>query len=655
MNINPNNLLPSNPTPPTEQEPLDRENPSFAQRLFRPIQDTVERFPLQSWALILILLSSGVGFGATTLLLKLPKTPQCSRVFWPVASASMRLYCAQLSADERTVDSLLRAFELVASLPVVHPLHTEVERNIEEWATSILNLAEDEFQSGKLEEAIKTVKRIPDHVEAYKLVEDRIAHWQKTWQEGEEIFAAVESNLRKARWNDAFREGVKLLNVDNRYWATTKYDETVKNIQIAQEESRKLDTAFNIFRRGGIDNWIQAIAEAAKVPSTSYAYEEGQRLITKAKEKIGETIQKLINDKDWQTLSSVVGRLPEKSFSTEELNEWQILGSSGTDAQMGTLDGLNSAIATAERITDQNRPLYQVAQELIADWKTEVQDLTQLAQARQTAEPGTIEALNAAIAQAQMIPSSNTRYRDAKQDIANWTKQVQVTEDSPILNKAKELATSGNISDLQQAISQANLINRDRALYSEARKEIQGWQNTVETQEDQPILDQASALGNSQDYQSAINTASQIRSGRALYPEARKKIGRWQSEIQAQQNLQKAYAIAENRSPESLTSAIRLVNQIPSYTDAGSQRLQALNTWGYQLLSIAQEKASISSFSEAIRLARLIPQDSTAYSTAKDLISDWRRLLAPPPAPVAPPEPTLDSPAPELANPSSTP
>ena len=168
MNINPNNLLPSNPTPPTEQEPLVLENSSLAQRLFRPIQDTVERFPLQSWALILILLSSGVGFGATTLLLKLPKTPQCSRVFWPVASASMRLYCAQLSADERTVDSLLRAIELVASLPADHPLHTEVERNIEEWATSILNLAEDEFQSGKLEEAIKTVKRIPDDVEAYK-------------------------------------------------------------------------------------------------------------------------------------------------------------------------------------------------------------------------------------------------------------------------------------------------------------------------------------------------------------------------------------------------------------------------------------------------------------------------------------------------------
>ncbi|MFM7441551.1 MAG: chromosome segregation ATPase, partial [Snowella sp.] len=346
--------------------------------------------------------------------------------------------------------------------------------------------------------------------------------------------------------------------------------------------------------------------------------------------------------KDWQTLASTVERIPEGLFPAEDTNEWQLLGTAGSDAQSGTLEGIQSAISTAERIADQTRPLYTVAQELIQGWRTEETALTQLAKARQMAESGTVEDLTTAIAEAKLVPDSNPRYQDALRDINNWTKQIQIYEDKPVLAKAKELADSGNVGDLQQAIDQASSISRDRALYSEARKEIQGWQSTVETQEDQPILDQANALGNNQDYQSAINTASQIRSGRALYPEARKKIGRWQSEIQAQKNLQKAYAIAANRTPESLTSAIQLVNQIPSYTEASSQRLQALNTWSYQLLSIAQEKASVSSFSEAIRLARLIPKDSAAYSTSRDLISDWRRLLAPP-APVAPPEPTLES------------
>lgn len=656
MTINSNNLLPSNPTP-TEPELLDIEPKGLPQRLLRQLQDTSERFPLQFWAIVLILVSSGVGFGATTLLLKLPKTPQCSRVFWPIASASMRLYCAQLSAEERTVDSLLRAIELVAFLPKDHPLYAEANRNIEEWADEILNLAEESYQSGKLNEAIKTAKRVPNNVQAYKLVEDRIAHWQETWNKGEEIYAAVESNLRKAYWNDAFREAVKLLNLDNRYWATTKYDETIKNIQIAQEESKKLDVAFNIFRRGGIDNWIQAIAEASKVPSSSYAYEEGQRLIAKAKEKITEYIQQLIDEKDWQPLASVLGRLPENIFPTEDFNDWQILATAGTDAQAGTLDSLQSAITTAERIVDQTRPLYPTAQQLIAGWKTEVQDLTLLAKARQTAEPGTIDALNAAIAQAQQIPTSNARYRDARQDIANWTRQVQVTEDSPILNKAKELATSGSITDLKQAISQASLIQRDRALYSEARKEIQSWRTTVESQEDQPILDQAIALANTQDYQSAISTASQIRSGRALYSQAQKNIRRWRSEIQSQRDLQRANSLAAKRTADSLVAAIRLVKQIPSYTEAGSQRTQSINNWSYQLLALAQEKASISAYSEAIRLARLIPKDSPAYSTARDLVADWKRFLAPPPAPAPVADPVsmpLPS-SPDLTDPVSPP
>ncbi|MEB3312032.1 MAG: chromosome segregation ATPase [Snowella sp.] len=655
MTINSNNLLPSNPTPPTEPELLAIEPQGLHQRLFRQLQDTAERFPLQFWAIILILVSSGVGFGATALLLKLPKTPQCSRVFWPIASASMRLYCAQLSAEERTVDSLLRAIELVAFLPKDHPLYGEANRSIEEWADEILDLAEESYQAGKLDEAIKTAKRIPNNVQAYKLVEERIATWQETWKKGEEIYANVESNLRKAYWNDAFREAVKLLNLDNRYWATTKYDETIKNIQIAQEESKKLDVAFNIFRRGGIDNWIQAIAEASKVPSSSYAYEEGQRLIGKAKEKISEYVQQLIDDKDWQTLASTVERLPENIFPAEDLSEWQILASAGTDAQAGTLESLQSAITTAERIVDQNRPLYQTTQQLIAGWKTEVQDLTLLAQARQTAEAGTVDALNAAIAQAQQIPSSNARYRDARQDIANWTRQVQVTEDSPILNKAKELAASGNITDLKQAISQANLINRDRALYSEARQEIQGWRTTVETQEDQPILDQAIALANTQDYQSAISTASQIGSGRALHSQAQKNIRRWQSEIQSQRDLQRANSLAARRTPDSLVAAIRLVNRIPSSTEAGSQRTQSINNWSYQLLALAQEKASVSAYSEAIRLARLIPKDSSAYSTARDLMTDWKGLIAPPPTPVADPVSMPLPSSPDLDTPLSSP
>ncbi|BFM41351.1 chromosome segregation ATPase [Synechocystis sp. LKSZ1] len=639
------NLLPPDPTPPKGTMVWLGNFQRLHQSVLSPLQLQAERFPLQFWALLLILVSGGVGFSATNWLLKLPQSPQCSRIFWPIASASMRLYCAQVSAEEKTVDSLLKAIELVAGLPKDHPLAPEINRNIEQWSTEILDLAEDSYQSGNLEEAIATVKRIPNHVQAYDLVESRIQTWQKTWQEGESIYADVEQSLRKSRWNEAFRNAVRLLNLENRYWGTVKYDEAIKNIQIAQEESSKLDSAYNILRRGGIDNWIKAIEEAQKIPKESYAYEEARNLITQAKEKLTEEIQALIDQQDWQTLASTIDRLPEQVFAAADLNDWQLLATAGSEAQSGSLEGFQSAISTAERITDPTRPLYPLVQDLISDWRREETALSQLAKARATAATGTIEALRAAIIEAELIANDNPRYSEARRDIRNWTEQIQITEDEPLLNRAKQLAVSGQVADLEQAIQQARAIGDNRALYNEARREIQTWQTMIQRQQDQPILDQATALANAQNYPAAISTARQITAGRALYRESQSKIQRWQQEIQAQRNLQQAYNLAARRTPEALSRALRLVRQIPSSTQVNLQRVQSINTWSYQLLALAQERASASALNEAIRLAQLIPAESSAYGTAQDLVQEWQSLLAPSaPDPLeAPPPPSLDS------------
>ncbi|WP_156120595.1 hypothetical protein [Neosynechococcus sphagnicola] len=68
-----------------------------------------------------ILVSGGVGLLAVALLLKLPALPNCPAIFWPMASASMRLYCAQVAANKQTVADLLEAISLVNSLPADHP------------------------------------------------------------------------------------------------------------------------------------------------------------------------------------------------------------------------------------------------------------------------------------------------------------------------------------------------------------------------------------------------------------------------------------------------------------------------------------------------------------------------------------------------------
>lgn len=625
----------------TEREqlaPSQIDRPSQSLNAIARLYDkTLGRLYWQVWAVLLVLVAGGIGFGATSWLLTLPKAPNCPKIFWPVASASMRIYCAQLEADKGTVEGFLGAINLVEALSKNHPLRAEIDGNVEEWAVAILDLAEQEYNAGNLETAIATARKIPNRVKAYGVVEERIGEWQSTWSEGEAIFAEVQNRLRASEWNMAFREAVKLLYLDNQYWSTTRYTEITKEIQVAQEESRKLDSAYVAMRRGGIENWLKAVEEADRVNPNSYAYNEAQKLIAKAKNKIVEHVEGVIDRRDWQALLYVTDRLPESVGLKEQADEWQIVASAGADSQIGTTESLESAIVTAQEIKPSS-PYYQLSQELIGTWKLEIKDVAILEKAQEYAQMGTIDDLNSAIAQAELIPPSNPRYQEARQEIGRWVAQVQTIEDQPILDRAEELSLGGTTLSLQQAIAQASVIGRHRALYDEAQERIGHWRGIIEEQEDRPFLDQAQSLASGKEYSAAIEAARQVRQGRSLYREARSNIRQWQEEIQAQKNYQEALVIAEAKTPEALIAAINILRKIPSSTNVSGESAQALNSWSYELLTMANNLADSSSLEDAIKLAKMVPSESSAYQSARSQIKLWRQRLNPTPIqqPVSP-------------------
>lgn len=71
----------------------------------------------QFWTLLFGVGTIGTAITASAMLLSLPSVPNCPRIFWPTASASMRLYCGQLAASKNTVDDILEAIALVSGLP----------------------------------------------------------------------------------------------------------------------------------------------------------------------------------------------------------------------------------------------------------------------------------------------------------------------------------------------------------------------------------------------------------------------------------------------------------------------------------------------------------------------------------------------------------
>lgn len=674
-------------TSPSVATPV-QEPPTSSEELPFPPHVSKLPFPLPQlrvpknwlfWGVTSVAVFSGLGIFSAVTLFRLPSVPNCRAIFWPTASASLRIYCAQLSAERRSVDDLLKAISLVNGLPDDHPLRPEIDRNIEEWAKDILELAEESFQKGDLSKAIATAKRIPRNTEAQQLVEQQIQDWQTVWDKAEGIYQEAEDLLRQQNLREAFLVATRLLDVGNRYWETTKYKELNYLITATREDSNKLGKAKDLASQGGLSNLLAAIKLVEEIKPSSPLHAKAQQTITDFGRDMLELAEATLDQRDYDGAIDIASQIPNKAGLQAEVRDFKLLAEAQAQAWGGTTDDIESAIVRAQKI-GRDRPLYGRAQQLISYWQLEIQDVRRLSTARQFAQGGAVTDLRAAIAEAELIPSSNPRGDEARDAIDQWTATIETIEDRPYLNRAEQLASSGDVRSLQAAIDEANRIGRGRALYAEASDRIADWQSQIERIQDQPILQQARLMANSGnladainiaeqiasgralydeaqaeiqtwtaqiqriqdqplldlarryanqgDLLQAINIAGQIASGRALYDEAQTEIQSWQAQTQGRDRLQQAYNAATAGTPDMLINAIQLANEVPEDNPARAEATQMIHRWSWQVLQIAEAQASYDP-QGAIALARSIPTYTEAYNTAQQEIQTWQQQAVP--------------------------
>lgn len=602
----------------------------------------------QFWAALATLTTGGISFMAVALLFKLPAVPNCPSIFWPTASASVRLYCAELAANKQTVKDLLEAIALVRSLPPDHPLREQVNTQIEEWSVDILNLAEKSFDAGKMDEAIAIAKQIPTDVPAHSLVEERIGKWRSIWSKAEEIYRAAEAQLRESNWIQAFREAARLQTVSNTFWKTTKFDEITQIIQSSRDDTDKVARAKSLIRNGGANNLQEALKLAQSINPKSYLYQASQKLIPEIGRKMLDLAEAKVQQQELDEAIALAQKIPPNANMQAEVEDFINITQARSIAREGTSASIESAIAQAQKI-GADRPMYQKAQELVSFWQRELEDIARLEKARQLAGLGTVNDLTAAIAQAQLIPAFHPRAQEAKAEITRWRSQIQTMEDRPYLDRADQLATLGDETSLQAAVDEVSKIARGRALYQEAQGKMRQWIGQIQRIQDQPYLNQARELARAGNIAEAIAVAQQIQPGRTLSGEAQASIQEWQAQIRAQQNWQEANRLAAQTTPESLASAIRLAQQVPKASPLRAEAQAAINQWSYQLLSMAQERSSYD-LQGAIAIANQVPSGTSAYPDARAQMESWRNTLnaqqQQQQAPVAEPEPEPAAPPP---------
>lgn len=639
------------------------------------------------WILLAIVLTGGLGVYALAQLVRLPGIPECESTYWPLAPAGKRIFCGQSYAARGTVEDVLAAIALADKVEADHPLRPEVDEKIASWTEQLLALGELQFQAGHLDRAIEMAERVPAHLATQASVADRIAAWKDLWTRGVATVDLVQQQALAAQWQDAFITAARLTQLPNAYWADRRYNELVESVRVARSEYEDLSAAEDIIgsNNSNAKSLIEAITSLSSIRSESWFHARAQQLFARASERLVERGKQAAKRNDWSEVLDVARALPPSQNLEAYRRDFRELARAGLLAQQGSVASLESAIEIAEAFAE-DRPLHSRAQGAIQLWQAEVADIGHLKAARQKARGGSVASLRAAIAEVKNIPAGNPRYREAQQEIWAWVARIQTiedrptldravrisrgssieawrqaitvanniaprralyrdaqklvsrwqvdierAEDAPVLNRARSIARGGTIAAWTQAIAIATEIAPRRALHREARQSIRQWQVNIERAEDGPILNRARSLASQGLLAEAIAAISQIAPGRVLHGEAQQIAGPWQAELQANRDLNRAYALAAGATPQSLSQAIQVASQIPASTPAGNRSRQEIEAWSRRLFGLAREESAVD-LARAIQIAQLVPANSQVYAAARTQIDLWQRELAPPPA-----------------------
>jgi hypothetical protein len=588
-----------------------RERPNLTTQL-TALQELLQRYRLplrwEVWGGIGLATSTLAAVVSTTFLLHQPTTRNsCDAVFWPFASASFRMYCAQAAAEKKNLEDLLWAIHLLNDLPKEHPLRLELDRRIEAWAQQVLDLAEKTFQEGDIERAIDFAQQIPENTSAYPLVEGRVARWQEIWDQGDIIYRRSVASLKNEDWRKAFAISLELMEVDSRYWSDNQFQKLNQRIIVAQKDSSTLGKAKQFLAQGGLENLRASLDLINQLGPNSDFLRSAGNLKNQLAEALIKVADQAMSRQDLQTATTAAQLVPEGTKVWPQAQDFITLANAESLTWGDSVTSLEQAIRAAQGIGP-NRPLHLKAQELIFAWQADIAALKIVQQAQIKAQPGDVPSLQAGIAILQQVPTgiSSYRSRTIQQLMASWQAQVLTIQDRPILNEAARAAEPGTVAALQQAMAIASRIPDGHPLYQEARGLILGWQDRVNAMTLPPTPPPAIASGNAPNPLIDPNE-----------PPTGAGPQRW---------LAQGSQLAAQGTPASLAEAVIVVNQVPADSPSRPEAERRMTQWSQSILELANRQAA-TNLEQAIAIAKQVPPVTGVYAEAQTQIQAWQGQL----------------------------
>jgi hypothetical protein len=513
------------------------------------------------------LAAGGMAIGAFLWLVSLPPATDCEKIS-TLSTDRDRLYCAQTAASTGEVPDLLASIKLVGQWHPEHSLYPEAQSSLAEWSETLLQVAQDKIDDNDLEGAIELVQQIPQSSPTYEEARAALAEWETGWAAGKTIYAEAQDAIKQQNWDLASEKISALSKLEFEYWRSQQTVALSKQILAEQRAQRSLIQAQNLAQRQTPERLAGAIKTVSQIDRETYVWQKAQVNFNQWSEVLlsagleqwqAKNLDSAIAIGKQVSLNPALAKDAQHLIWLAEARKQAIASLSTWESSADQVWHLIQAIAIANQIGSDSR-FYPQAKASLEGWQAQLQDLTQLQIAQLMANFHQLETLHLAIAQAKIISPDRPRRIQAQTLIAHWNHEIERIEDRPHLIKARHLAASGEITALRDAIAQAKQVAPGRVLRNEAQGLIARWQQDIERIQDQPILDRARQLAAQREWNAAIQEASQIESGRALYSEARGAIASWRAEIRAieRRNRARQEAAAAERQAET--------NPIPEFS-----------------------------------------------------------------------------------------
>jgi hypothetical protein len=560
--------------------------------------------------LVVLLGFSTMGTGALLWLLTTPPPTRCEEIS-PLSVDGDRLYCADQAAQSGELEDVQAAFNLVKTWPESHPLQPQAQQMMQQWSRLLITRANEKIDQGDLEGAIGLVSIVPKDSRAYERVETAIAGWKNDWDKGQQLYNKAIEALKVQDWKTTFNYIQALTKLDNPLWSDKRFNELVDRMSIEKQGNQRLEEARSIAKKNKPQDLAEAIDIANRIDSKLYVSAVAKKEIQNWSRVLLDQAGDSLEQKNLKGVLNTAGRVPKYSPLYQEAQDVILLSRVhnvvGSQASNKPLLEQIFVLLEGQSALDQiqsQRPEYQEAQLQVDQLSGQVQDLMSLQMATALSKIGHPLTYQWAIEQAQTINPERPRRVHAQTLVAHWRKQIQRIEDRPYIVLARQLAKSQDLEGFRAAVNQAKQVQLGSPLRIEAQTLIAEWTKRVQIIEDQPLLTEALALAEAGKLSAAIDKASEIGEGRALYAQAQEKVGEWVATIQ----------IAEDR--PILNRAERLARQ-GSYGAAIAEASRI----GYGRALYYEARSSISSWAakrDAIWAAQQKQQESYSSSYSQD-------------------------------------